>query len=230
MITGANRRLGLEIAQALLDRDYQVVVLYRTETEALARLEEQGAQIRRLDLDEPAAVSAMATELAAAFPRIRLLVNNASRFEPDPEDMAERAVLYESLYRVNVMAPYLLVEGLKTSLASDGDGQVINITDIFAEKPNPRFAAYCSTKAALANLTLSHARALAPAIRVNAIMPGPIKFLPSHQEAEKQAVMEETLLRREGGFEAVVRMLLALIDNDFMTGAAIPVDGGRRLA
>lgn len=230
VVTGANRRLGLAIAQALLERGYRVLALYRTRTGELEELERRGAAAYAVDLEDRQSLLATLSAIRDAHPRINLLVNNASRFESDPTDPLARADLYESLYRINVLAPYLLTEGLKDALAAAGDGQVINITDIYAEKPNPRFAAYCSTKAALANLTLSHARSLAPGVRVNAIMPGPIKFLPSHQAQEKQAVMDETLLAREGGFEAVVKMLLALIDNDFMTGAAIPVDGGRRLA
>jgi len=229
-VTGANRRLGLAIARALLDRGYRVLALYRTRTAELDALARQGALTYAVDLEDRQSLLATVSAICNGHPRINLLVNNASRFEPDPADPIARAELYESLYRINVLAPHLLTEGLKEALAAAGDAQVINITDIYAEKPNPRFAAYCSTKAALANLTLSHARSLAPGIRVNAIMPGPIKFLPTHQAAEKQAVMDETLLAREGGFGAVVKMLLALVDNDFITGAAIPVDGGRRLA
>ena len=71
---------------------------------------------------------------------------------------------------------------------------------------------------------------LAPEVRVNAIMPGPVCFLPDHTAEDQARVLSETLLAREGGFDCVVQQILALLDNHFMTGALIPVDGGRRLA
>lgn len=229
-VTGANRRLGLELSRALLERGYQVLALYRTQTPEISALLSQGALGYRLDLDDRQSLLATVETIRHNHPSLDLLVNNASRFEPDPPDLSATAQLHEALYRVNVVAPHLLIEGLKDRLAASGKGLVVNITDIYAEKPNPRYSAYCATKAALANLTLSLAQTLAPSVRVNAIMPGPIKFLPSHGAAEKATVIGETLLGREGGFTPVVKMLLALIDNDFMTGAAVPVDGGRRLA
>lgn len=230
IVTGANRRLGLELSRALLGRGYQVLALHRSQTPELGELVSRGAVAYPVDLEDPRAVLATIATVRDRHPRLNLLINNASRFEPDPPDLSAKAVLHETLYRVNVVAPHLLIEGFKDRLAAAGDGLVVNITDIYAEKPNPRYSAYCSTKAALANLTLSLAQNLAPSVRVNAIMPGPIKFLPAHGPDEKEAVIDETLLGREGGFAPVVKMLLALIDNDFMTGAAVPVDGGRRLA
>src|SRR5699024_12749878 len=107
---------------------------------------------------------------------------------------------------------------------------IVILTDSFVEIPFPAFAAYCASKAALSNLTLSYARSLAPHVRVTAIMLGPIQFLPDHTEQQRASVLAETPLAREGGFGSVVLQLLALLDNDFMTGALIPVDGGRRLA
>ncbi|WP_165857726.1 SDR family NAD(P)-dependent oxidoreductase [Marinobacter sp. JSM 1782161] len=234
VVTGAGRRLGFELSKALLARDYQVFALYRTATDELEKLREAGATLIQVDLSDNHSLS-QAIDRIRRTSHLKVLINNASEFEPNPDDRYDLAQLSERLFRTNTIAPMLLIEGLADTLAKAGRGHgwlpvIINITDIFAEKPNPQYAAYCATKAALANLTLSYAQSLAPEVRVNAIMPGPIRFLPRHTDAEKATVMSETLLAREGGFESVVKQALALIDNDFMTGAMIPVDGGRRLA
>ncbi|ROU00884.1 SDR family NAD(P)-dependent oxidoreductase [Marinobacter sp. R17] len=234
VVTGAGRRLGYELSKSLLARDYQVFALYRTATDEVEELRERGVSVIQTDLADHASVQQAIERIRHTTP-LRVLINNASQFEQNPQDPAALTELAERLYRVNAVAPMQLIEGLADTMAASSSERaplpvVINITDIFAENPNPRYAAYCATKAALANLTLSYAKSLAPAVRVNAIMPGPIRFLPRHTDDEKQEVLDETLLAREGGFESVVKQAMALIDNDFMTGAMIPVDGGRRLA
>ncbi len=235
VVTGAGRRLGYEISKALLERGYDLVALYRTRTDEFDHLIQLGAKALQVDLGDPEALQARIDEILDKTTSISLLVNNASEFEKDagrPEKLAAQAA---RLFQVNSTAPmqlmYNLSDPLKRAAVESGRSSlIVNITDIFTERPNPNFGAYCASKAALANLTLSYAALLAPEIRVNAIMPGPIGFLPSHSDIQRRQVLSETLLAREGGFHHVVLQLLALIDNDFITGAQIPVDGGRRLA
>lgn len=235
VITGAGRRLGFEISKALLKRGFRLFALYRSETDDIRELDQLGANILAADLANPDEVQRALDRVLEECTGVSLLVNNASEFTPDASDTLPLATQAARLFQINSIAPLMLMSGLSEALvrACKMTGQpslVVNITDIFVEKPNPRFSAYCASKAALSNLTLSYARQLAPNVRVNAIMPGPIQFLPSHTDDQKAKVMAETLLPREGGFDSVVIQLLALLDNDFMTGALIPVDGGRRLA
>lgn len=235
VVTGAGRRLGFEICLALLARGFEVHALYRSATDELAQLRREGAHCHEIDLASPEAVEQVIHDLSVRCHQVTLLVNNASEFTPDASAGADLAAQASRLFQINCTAPMQLMAGLAPSLTRAGEATgrpalIVNITDIFVEKPNPRFAAYCASKAALSNLTLSYARALAPHVRVNAIMPGPIRFLPTHTDEQKAQVLSETLLPREGGFGSVVIQLLALLDNDFMTGALIPVDGGRRLA
>lgn len=236
LVTGAGRRLGYTVCQALLVRGYHVVALYRSRTADLGQLEAAGAHTLAVDLAQPASVAAALAAVVRDYPRLDLLVNNASEFVADPDDGDDLAALAQRLFQINAIAPMTLMAGLSEPLrapARNGDGHsglIVNITDIFVDKPDPAFASYCASKAALSNLTLGYARKLAPEVRVNAIMPGPIQFLPEHTPAQREKVMAQTLLPREGGFDSVVTQLLALVDNDFITGALIPVDGGRRLA
>jgi dihydromonapterin reductase/dihydrofolate reductase len=235
VVTGASRRLGFEICKALMARGFRIYALHRSDTTELDQLRTGGARCLPVDLTSVEGIDKALVSIIREADRVNLLVNNASGFVPDAIDSMELARQASHLFQINSTAPMQLMAGLAESLSREGEqagkpSLIVNITDIFAENPNPRFAAYCASKAALSNLTLSYARLLAPNVRVNAIMPGPIRFLPSHTEEQKAKVMAETLLPWEGGFASVVIQLLALLDNDFMTGALIPVDGGRRLA
>ncbi|WP_417531999.1 SDR family NAD(P)-dependent oxidoreductase [Marinobacter lipolyticus] len=235
VITGAGRRLGYEVCLALVERGYRVFALYRTHTDEVSHLVDQGVTALQVDLADPDAVHSRIDDIARDTTRISLLVNNASTFETDAQDPGQRPDQAARLFQINSTAPMQLMYGFAPALeaaarACGRPSLIVNITDIFTERPNPLYGAYCASKAALANLTLSYAALLAPDVRVNAIMPGPIGFLPRHTDSQKRQVLSETLLAREGGFHSVVMQLLALVDNDFITGAQIPVDGGRRLA
>ena len=235
VVTGASRRLGFHTCEALLERGYQVFALYRTETDELRQLVERGAVSLQVDLADPDDVGQAIATLKSCTDVVHVLINNASEFTPDETAESDLALQAARFFQINSTAPMMLMAGLTQQLragyeAPEGPALVVNITDIFVEKPNPKFAAYCASKAALSNLTLSYAQRLAPEVRVNAIMPGPVRFLPKHTAEDQATVLSETLLAREGGFDCVVQQILALVDNHFMTGALIPVDGGRRLA
>jgi dihydromonapterin reductase / dihydrofolate reductase len=234
VVTGASRRLGFETCVALIERGYSVYALFRTDTTELELLRGKGARCLPVDLADALSVSKAIESIVEETDNIRLLVNNASEFLPDETEAGGLARQAARLFQINSIAPMQLMAGLASSLCREArqagrPSLIINITDIYTEKPNPKFASYCASKAALSNLTLSYAKLLAPHVRVNAIMPGPISFLPTHSEEHRAGVMTETLLPWEGGFNSVVIQLLAMLDNDFMTAALIPVDGGRRL-
>lgn len=234
VVTGAGRRLGHETCLALLAKGYRVFALYRTATEQLAELEGLGATGVQADLAIPSSVASALDQVRDRTAQVHLLVNNASEFTPDAGSEDDLAAQAARLFQINSTAPMMLMAGLRDQLRAAcptpiQPSLVVNITDIFVERPDARYAAYCASKAALSNLTLSYAHLLAPEVRVNAIMPGPVRFLPAHTPRQRSDVLAETLLAREGGFSSVVKQLLALVDNDFITGALIPVDGGRRL-
>ena len=209
--------------------------LYRSATDEIGQLTERGAIPLAMDLADPASIDQGLAYIRSQTAEVHLLVNNASEFTADEAGEEALARQAARLFQINSTAPMMLMAGLSECLRAGCTSPtnatlVVNITDIFVEKPNPKFAAYCASKAALSNLTLSYARLLSPMVRVNAIMPGPIRFLPEHTEEDQATVLAETLLAREGGFDSVVQQIIALLDNQFMTGALIPVDGGRRLA
>ena len=129
-------------------------------------------------------------------------------------------------------APFALNCAFSTLLnkCADKRSDIIHITDIYADNPNPAFDAYCATKAGLQNLMMSFAKRLAPKVKVNALQPGPVLFKEWHSTEDRKSILERTLLGEEGGAEAIGLAVEALLANDYQTGAIIAVDGGRRLA
>ena len=124
-------------------------------------------------------------------------------------------------------APFFLVQALSAELRARR-GAIVNITDIYADRPLSGFAPYCAAKAGLLNLTRSMARELAPEVRVNAVAPGAILW-PEDGDAEdsKQAIINRTPLRRMGEPSDIADAVMFLLEGKFVTGQVIEVDGGR---
>jgi pteridine reductase len=112
-------------------------------------------------------------------------------------------------------------------------GSIVTFGDWAIERPYLDHAAYFSSKGAIPTMTRTFAVELAsrnPRVRVNCILPGPVMLPPSLSEAERDEAIRGTLVKREGRPENVVQAVLQFIDNDFITGACLSVDGGRRIA
>lgn len=232
LITGAARRVGLHVAQSLLADGFGIIAHYRTRTDELAGLEEAGATTIQAELTDTDAVLRLVGEVKDLDIPLRGIIHNASLFETTSDDLEAALAQYDRFVAVHMRAPYIMNMALAPLLAGTEErpADIVHITDIFADNPNPVFDIYCSTKAALQNLTLSFAKRLAPTVKVNAIQPGPVLFKESHTPEMRERVLDETLLAREGGADAIYQAVRALLDNPYITGACLPVDGGRRLA
>lgn len=231
LITGAGRNVGAHLARRLLEDGRPVIAHYRGDSDELAALREAGVTTVRGDLTDTAAIHAVAAAVAEAAPRLGGIVHNASAFARTPEDSDAAVADFERYWRIHMLAPWLLNRLLEPRLAGTAErpADIVHVTDIYADNPAPDFDVYCATKAGLQNLALSAAKRLAPAVKVNVIQPGPIDFTDWHDEAERKAILAATPLGRLGGPEAIYRALRGILDNDYLTGAVIPVDGGRRL-
>ena len=230
LITGVGRRLGNALSHWLLDEGWQIIGHYRTESDAVEGLRARGAELIQADLAQNDQTIGL-IEQVQKRDAIDLIIHNASCFSPEPESLAEKARWADECQRVHVTAPMLINEGLfETLCASTGDPSVVHITDIFAERPDPQYRTYTAAKAGLDNLALSYAQLWAPKVRVNRLQPGPILFLPEHSQEHKDKVLANTLLQREGGLQPVLDAVSLLVNNAYMTGAVIKVDGGRFLA
>jgi pteridine reductase len=112
-------------------------------------------------------------------------------------------------------------------------GAIVTIGDWAVARPYPNYAAYFPSKGAIPAITRSMAVELAmrnPAVRVNCILPGPVMLPPDLSDAERRLSVADTLVRREGRPENVAHAVLFLVENDFVTGICLPVDGGRTIA
>jgi pteridine reductase len=129
---------------------------------------------------------------------------------------------------VNARAPFFLAQACAPWLRRTGEGIVINVADWAGRRPYADYAPYCASKAALLSVNAALAKALAPEIRVNAVLPGPVLPPERMSDAEKKKIADATLLKRLGTPEAVARACLYLAHAaDYTTGAELTVDGGR---
>ena len=228
LVTGAGRRFGFEVAKALIEDGYKVFAHYNSSKDGVDELSQLGAEPIQANFARQHDVKEMVTQIKKNSSKLDLLINNASCFfDNDTVDNDSEAL--EAIFQVHNIAPYLLITGLQQQLSNSDNGLIINITDIYTDKPSTNYIAYCAAKAGLANMTQACAKALAPDVRVNAIQPGPILFLPEHDNEHKMQVLDETPLRVEGGLEPMIDTVRFLRDNPFLTGESIKVDGGRAL-
>ena len=228
LVTGAGRRFGFEVAKALIEDGYKVFAHYNSSKDGVDELNQLGAEPIQTNFARQHDVKEMVTQIKKNSFKLDLLINNASCFfDNDTVDNDSEAL--EAIFQVHNIAPYLLITGLQQQLSNSDNGLIINITDIYTDKPSTNYIAYCAAKAGLANMTQAFAKALAPDVRVNAIQPGPILFLPEHDNEHKVQVLDETPLRVEGGLEPMIDTVRFLRDNQFLTGESIKVDGGRAL-
>ena len=156
-----------------------------------------------------------------------MLVNNAAVFRPTPCGDATEAD-WDEIAGTNLRAPWLLTNAAMPLLSARG-GNVINIVDIYAERPRPGFALYCAAKAGLVGLTRALARELAPAVRVNAVAPGAILWSTETTAADKSAILAKTPLGRLGSPDDIAEAVCYLLDASYVTGQVLNIDGGRTI-
>ncbi len=232
LITGGARRIGRAVALALAQAGYAVVVHARRSRAAAESLAEEigrhggTAHVVLADLADSAAVAGL-VPAAAAFGPLTLLVNSAAEFEPDDIATLERA-RFERTMAVNLAAPLFLIQAFAAQ--APAGAAIVNIVDQRVLRPRTRFLSYGLSKSALGAATVMLAQALAPAIRVNAVAPGPV--LPSpRQSAEQFAEQAARLpLGRGPSPEEVAEAVVYLARAASVTGVTIAVDGGQHLA
>ena len=180
------------------------------------------------DLLDTATIAPLVADVVAQFGRLDGLVCNASSFFPTPLGQIDEAAWHD-LVGSNFKAPLFLAQAVAPHLQATG-GAIVNITDIHAERPLAGYPLYAAAKGALLTLTRALAIELAPAVRVNAVAPGPILWPEDGQfpGADRAAIVQHTLLKRLGTPEDIARTVRFLMfDAPYITGQTINVDGGR---
>ena len=236
LITGAGRRIGAALAADLHGRGYRVALHYQNSAAEAAALCADFNQSRpdsaialQADLGDAARRDALVPAVLAHFGRLDVLINNASSFFPTPIGSSSDAD-WDVLFDANARAPFFLSQTAAPHLARY-KGCIVNLLDIFAERPKPAHTVYCMAKAAQGMLTQSLALELAPEVRVNAVAPGAILWPESGKsDAQKQAILDATPLTRIGEVADICKAVQFLIeDASYCTGQILAVDGGRLL-
>jgi NAD(P)-dependent dehydrogenase (short-subunit alcohol dehydrogenase family) len=235
LVTGAARRLGRDIALALAGRGAELVIHYwkseREAQEVLALARRAGGRPVAVQGDvSSAADSAHIVETAMrAFGRIEILVNNAAIFSRTPFDKLTEED-WDRFLNVNLKGPFLLCRRVGEIMLRQGQGKIVNLADIAGLKPWAEFIPYSVSKAGLIALTKGLAKALAPRVQVNAVAPGAVLLPEGTTPEERQRAVRRIPLERLGTPEDVVRAVVYLLENDFITGEVLAVDGGQHLA
>jgi len=236
LITGASQRIGRAIAESLHQHNYRVLVHYHHNEQKACALTAQLNQIRpgsarsiQADLNSPADIQELASQAAGAWNRLDLLINNASIFTADESTLDDMLNLFQQSIDVNVRAALLLSRELQSALKKN-QGSIINLIDIYSERPLRSHCIYSVSKAGMEMLTKSLALEMAPEIRVNGISPGAILW-PSIEpdEQHQQQLMAKIPLERLGSTADIVSTIHYLRQCDYITGQIIKVDGGRSI-
>ncbi len=235
LVTGGAHRVGKAIALGLAAQGARLGLHYhRTKQHAKATLEEVRALgsegvLLQGDFRRVADIKAVVDGCVAHFGRIDVLINNAAIYFRTPlGETTEQQ--WDDLLGINLKAPFFCSQFAAQVMKKQGSGKIVNIADVAGINPWPGFIPYSVSKAGLISLTRGLAKALAPDIQVNAIASGTVLMSEGASEEYTREIREKTLLKKIGSPEDVVNTVLFLLQgSDYITGAVIPVDGGRLL-
>lgn len=230
LITGGAQRLGRHCAERLLDDGHPVIISYRRERPALDELRRRGVVTLAADFASEAGILDFIARLKAETRSLRAIVHNASDWAPDTTG-DEAGANFERLFRVHMQAPYLINLHCRELLEACSEPQrdIVHMTDYVVRKGSKKHAAYAATKAGLDNLTLSFAAMYAPRIQVNAIAPALIMLNEGDDEAYAEKARAKSAMEMVPGPGVIYQSLRYLLDNRYVTGVTLPVDGGRHL-
>jgi len=238
LVTGGSRGIGAAIARSFAQAGARVVITHRdsagqAET-TRSSLSGQGHRVIQASAVDSPALDAAAASVAEVEGRLDVLVNNAAMTRVIPHaDLDELDdELFDMVFRTNVRGAFATVRSFRTLLQAGDGGVIVNISSLAAQMANGSNVAYCASKAAMDNMTMSLARALAPEVRVLSVAPGLVdtQFTKGWSPEARRQTADDTPLGRIATLEDIANAVLAAVTHlTFVTGVVIPVDGGRPL-
>lgn len=241
LVTGAAHRLGRAMAETLAEDGASIAIHYggsREAAEAFAsELGVKGIEAEPIqaDLSDPEAIDALFARIDERFGRLDMLVNSAASFQKQSFDRIGLED-WEQVMAVNLRAPFLCSQAAARRIREsrrglDAPGLIVNMVDLSGIHPWRGYVQHGVSKAGLAQLTRISARELAPALRVNAIVPGAILPPPDVSEDSEiwQRIGAASPVGRPGSPDKIQQALRFLVENDYVNGLLLPVDGGEHL-
>lgn len=235
IITGSAVRLGRAICLELAETGAHLFCHYHSSKDKADALERELYKtgsvhfFYRADLSKIAAVRQLVKKASQQLDHIDVLINNAAVFYKTPLGSVTEED-WDSFFNLNLKSPFFLAQQVSRFMLEQQSGKIINIGDAGAENPFPAYLPYSMTKAGIIAMTKGLAKALAPNIQVNCINPGPVMMPEDLTEEERQYALDQTLLKREGSAEDIAKTVRFILEgSDYITGAVIPVDGGRHI-
>lgn len=234
LVTGGAKRVGREIALTLAKNGANILLHYHTSKE---EAEKTALEIRtagvdchtiRADLSVHSEIQKMVSQTFGLVKSVEILVNSASLFYKTPL-LEVRETDWDKLVDANLKGPFFLSQQIGKKMFGGRGGKIVNIADWSGIKPYRDYAPYCASKGGLITLTKSLARELAPKVLANAVAPGPVLLPSDFSDREKEAIAQLTALGRIGSPKDVAHAVIFLLENDFINGTVLTVDGGRAL-
>jgi len=231
LVTGGANRIGKAICLALAEKGYHIALHYgqsKKEAEKTAeKIRDHHVQcvLFQCDFNHSKSVAQLISRVFQKFPGCNLLVNSASVFKRASFQETDLNLLEKHL-AVNFTAPFFLSQQFAQACAS---GLIVNLLDTKISKNSEQFFAYTLSKKLLYELTLMTARVMGPAVRVNGICPGIILSSTETSREMLEKMVQRLPLRKKGNPDNIIQALLYLIENEFVTGDCLFVDGGEHL-
>jgi pteridine reductase len=237
LITGAGRRIGAALAESLHHHGYNIIIHYRhSKNEAQALCEKccakrpNSAVILAADLDNTNEISHLVEQAHAVWQRLDVVINNASCYIPTKVgETTEQQWL--DIVKSNLMSPFFIAQAALPFLQKS-HGCLINMSDTNVSHPKKNYIVYTSAKGGLNTLTHALALEFAPQVRVNTLAIGPT-FWPEGKNklsaADQEKILQKIPLQRQATADELTQTILFLIENKFITGQIVTVDGGKSL-
>lgn len=239
LVTGSGRkRIGFHVADALAELGYRIAVHFRTSAddaaETVEHLSSRGADATafQADLAVESNVRDLMRRVRDHFGRLDVLVNCAAIYDSTPLEEVTAADVRRH-FEVNVLGTFLCAQHAGLAMVEQPEGGcIVNFGDWATARPYVDYAPYLVSKGAIPTLTRCLAIELGkrnPRVRVNCVLPGPLLFPADMPSAEREQAIRSTIVQREGRPEDAAAAVRFLVENEFVTGVCLPVDGGRTI-
>ena len=225
LITGAAQRIGLHCARRFVADGYRVLITCRQPRPEWQQQPLEGIEVLVADFATIEGIERLIDTLVERDIRLRALIHNASVWLNDEGE----ADALQAMFMVHMQAPYLMNLASDRLFDPEVTGDIIHISDHVAQRGSARHIAYSASKAGLEAISLGFTARLAPRIKVNSIAPALIMFNDGDSEEYRERALAKSALGFEPGPEVVYQSIRYLMDNPYVTGTCLDLNGGRNL-